>query len=391
MRTGSRPDTPTSTVDLAPGIDARLIEDLYLQAPTVILGGVLLTAINTAFYLPLLPMAVMGPWLAIIILSTATRAVSYLRHRRDPTAQPARRWHFEIVVSSVFLGCGWGLLAVAATLLLPPGDSVVAIVTTAGVCGSATATSSASPRVFRTVAYLALVPLALALLLSDQPAYPFIGMMTASYLLVLRRASARIHHTLRQSITFGLRNEDLVQTLARQSTIDSLTGLNNRRALNQGFQDAWALGAREGNSVGLILCDIDYFKQYNDLHGHLEGDRCLKAVAQALKSVTRSSDQITARYGGEEFAVLLENCDGEQLAQVSERLRRAVLTLAIPHGSELAEPFVTVSVGASRLVPQPELPVDELIKAADTALYKAKADGRNCVQVEQDLVTVVTA
>lgn len=391
MRNGNRPDRSADRVDLAPGIDARLAEDLYLQAPSVILGGLLLAAINAAFYLPLLSLAVMGPWLAITAVATAGRGVSYLRHRRDAAAHSTRRWHQEIVLWSVFLGSGWGLLAVAAVLFLPPGQGVVAIVTTAGVCGSATATSSASPRVFRTVAYLALGPLGLALLASDQPAYPFIGLMTASYLLVLHRASARIHDTLRQSITFGLRNEDLVQTLARQSTVDSLTGLNNRRALNQRFQDAWALGAREGHSVGLILCDIDHFKQYNDLHGHLEGDRCLRAVAQALKSATRSSDQITARYGGEEFAVLLENCDGEQLQQVSERLRQAVLALAIAHGSEAAEPFVTISIGASRLVPRPELAVDELIKAADTALYRAKAAGRNCAQIDHGLMTVVTA
>ncbi|MEM1232356.1 MAG: diguanylate cyclase [Pseudomonadota bacterium] len=377
-------------IDLNPGIEARLVEDLYFQAPAVILGGILLMAINAAFYLPLLPAQVNLPWFVLLLIATGGRAFSYRRYRRRPAAQPVPRWHRELVLWSVFLGGGWAVLVLAAVVMLPPEHSVVALVTVAGVSGSATATSSASPLVFRTVAALALGPLAVTLLLSDDAAYRFIGLMTVSYLLVLSRASTRIHQTLRQSVMFGLRNEDLVRTLAHQSTVDSLTGLSNRRALTQGFQDAWALGEKHGRTVGLILCDIDHFKQYNDLHGHLEGDRCLKAVAGALKRATRSGDQLTARYGGEEFAVLLQDCDRQQLERVGERLRRSVLALAIPHGSDAAGPVVTISVGASLLVPSPQLPVDELIKASDTALYQAKAAGRNRLQIDEGLAAVVT-
>ena len=206
----------------------------------------------------------------------------------------------------------------------------------------------------------------------NEMALPFVGAMSFCYLVVLNRVSARSHDTLVQNVTFGLQNE----------TVDALTGLSNRRALNTSFQEAWASAELDGKSVGLILCDIDHFKEFNDKHGHLEGDRCLQQVAAALQSVTRISDLTAARYGGEEFAVLLPSCDPDELERVAERLRSAVQTLDIRHGKSSVSEQVTFSVGVSHLVPGSLTATDDLIRAADRALYKAKEGGRNLVQVD---------
>lgn len=366
---------------LVRNIETRLVADLFYHAKGVVVGTLVLFAVNLAFYFSMLPNWILVTCSVLLLGSCAIRTLSLVRYHRAEPGSSNHRAHNEVVVAYIVMAGGWGFLSVACVVVLPPTESILAIITAAGITGAAAATTSASPVVFKLVGYIALAPLALALLLSPHDAFPYVGVTSACYLLVLNRASARIHETLVQSVTFGLKNEELVETLARQSTIDSLTGLNNRRALNQGFQDAWQNAVENNHSVGLILCDIDHFKEYNDTHGHLEGDYCLQRVAAALQSTTRSNELMTARYGGEEFAVLLPYCTGKELEPISERLRTAVHSLAIPHGDSSVSTYVTISVGASYLVPVPPMNVDELIREADNALYLAKDEGRNCVQI----------
>lgn len=375
----------TTTATLGASIESRLVADLYYHANGVVVGTLVLVSVNLAFYASRLPLPNVALWSLLLVASCVIRGASIFRYGRAAEAKSARRWHREVVAAYVVMAAGWGVLGLSSVLLLTPQESIVAIVTVAGITGSAAATTSASPVVFKSVGYIALAPLALLLLISGEGALPYVGAMSACYLVVLNRASARIHSTIRQSVTFGLENEQLVKTLARQSSVDSLTGLSNRRALNADFGTAWSDALAASQCVGLILCDIDHFKEYNDTYGHLEGDRCLQRVAQALQTVTRASDLTTARYGGEEFAVLLPHCEGAELEQIGERLRIAVQQLELPHTGSSVSSVVTMSVGASALLPVASLAVDDLIQAADGALYQAKEAGRNCVRIEQQL------
>jgi diguanylate cyclase (GGDEF)-like protein len=173
--------------------------------------------------------------------------------------------------------------------------------------------------------------------------------------------------------------------MQRLSYHDGLTGLANRRRLDQALTLNWALAQRNQSSVALIMCDIDYFKPYNDRYGHLQGDEALRQVGAAIKSaVTRQSD-LAARYGGEEFAILLPDTDESGALEIAERVQKALRELAIPHAASMIGPLLTASLGIAAVVPGSQQPARQLVQRADEALYAAKAAGRNRVMRASEL------
>ncbi|MGY6274918.1 diguanylate cyclase domain-containing protein [Methylomonas sp. MgM2] len=159
--------------------------------------------------------------------------------------------------------------------------------------------------------------------------------------------------------------------------LDGLTQIANRRRFDQCLEIECQRVLRNKTPLALILCDIDYFKAYNDCYGHLGGDDCLKAVAQAIAGALRRTTDIAARYGGEEFAVIMPHTDEEGATQVAGRVRQAVMDLNIPHqGSQVAQ-IVTVSIGVATAIPFRRCAPASLIKTADEALYLVKEGGRN--------------
>ncbi|MQW68621.1 EAL domain-containing protein [Sinorhizobium medicae] len=172
------------------------------------------------------------------------------------------------------------------------------------------------------------------------------------------------------------------KALLRLSHTDSLTGLDNRRAVDQKLRDYWSDWQRGGNSFAAVLIDVDFFKRYNDFYGHQEGDRCLVLVANALKDSIARYDASIGRYGGEEFIVLARLKTRERAAELAEAIRRSVEYLALPHEQRRdGMSIVTVSVGAGFTRNQIGSKLERLIHEADRALYGAKANGRNCARL----------
>ncbi len=166
--------------------------------------------------------------------------------------------------------------------------------------------------------------------------------------------------------------------LGRLATLDGLTQVPNRRHFNQYLELQWREAHREQTSLSIILCDVDHFKKYNDTYGHLAGDDCLKAVANALTDMIKRPDDLAARYGGEEFAMILPRTDLTGAAHIAEAIRQQVYALQEPHRSSDTADVVTLSLGVASIVPtSPEQSFQELINQADQALYKAKGTGRN--------------
>ena len=165
--------------------------------------------------------------------------------------------------------------------------------------------------------------------------------------------------------------------LRRLANLDGLTLLANRRRFDEYLQQEWLRLAREGNQLSLIMCDIDHFKAYNDTYGHQIGDECLKQVAAALKHASRRPADLAARYGGEEFSLILPNTDIAGMQYLARSLQQAIHELAIEHAQSSVSPYVTLSIGMSNTIPQHERRAEELVEAADQALYEAKAAGRN--------------
>jgi len=160
---------------------------------------------------------------------------------------------------------------------------------------------------------------------------------------------------------------------------DSLTGLANRRRFDQALADSWALAQRSQTSLALLMCDVDYFKSFNDHYGHQYGDEVLKHVAEIIRrAVVRHSD-LAARYGGEEFAVLLPDTTEAGALRIAERLQEELRGAAIAHSLSPIDNLLTISIGAASLVPNALLAPRELVRRADEALYSSKANGRNRV------------
>ena len=165
--------------------------------------------------------------------------------------------------------------------------------------------------------------------------------------------------------------------LERLATSDGLTQVANRRCFDTTITREWQRLAQENCPLSLVLCDVDYFKRFNDRYGHQAGDDCLIRVARSLQEATRRSTDLVARYGGEEFAVLLPDTDLVMAIEVVDRLREAINRLKIPHEQSDANPWVTVSLGVACQFPSLGNTPQELIAAADAALYEAKQQGRN--------------
>jgi len=164
---------------------------------------------------------------------------------------------------------------------------------------------------------------------------------------------------------------------------DSLTGVANRRAFAERMDLEWRRCARAGLPMALILADIDHFKKYNDYYGHQAGDACLEQVARAMGRTAGRAQDLVARYGGEEFAILLPQLDTTGAASVAQRLLGALGRLGIPHAASPTAPLLTASMGIAAVVPAGGQTGAALIRAADAALYQAKADGRNRYRVAQ--------
>ncbi len=160
------------------------------------------------------------------------------------------------------------------------------------------------------------------------------------------------------------------------STQDGLTQLANRRRFDQYLREEWRRAARSQTPISLILCDIDYFKAYNDTYGHPSGDICLQQVSSALKQGVKRPADLVARYGGEEFAIILPNTFPEGAARVAEEMRVRVRALGINHSASPLQ-CLTLSLGLSGIIPGDEDSPTELIALADRALYQAKAEGRD--------------
>jgi diguanylate cyclase (GGDEF)-like protein len=153
----------------------------------------------------------------------------------------------------------------------------------------------------------------------------------------------------------------------------------NRRTFDEALAREWRRLVREQAPLSLVLCDIDCFKLYNDHYGHQAGDECLRKVAQALQSCANRSPDVLARYGGEEFVFLLPNTPAGGALGIAEKARRQVEGLGMKHEASLVKPMVTLSLGVASIIPSADGTPEELVRAADEALYRAKEEGRNRV------------
>jgi diguanylate cyclase (GGDEF)-like protein len=171
------------------------------------------------------------------------------------------------------------------------------------------------------------------------------------------------------------------QELQKLSLRDPLTELWNRRKYDETIELEWRRCLRYKRPISLLFIDVDYFKNYNDLYGHVAGDECLMTIGETLRAALSRPTDMVVRYGGEEFIVLLAETKKDEAVYIADLLLKNIEALAITHAASVVKDCVTVSVGVSCMIPDQSLSPDELLKAADKALYHAKTNGRNQVSV----------
>ncbi|CAD5921367.1 Phytochrome-like protein cph2 [Planktothrix tepida] len=172
--------------------------------------------------------------------------------------------------------------------------------------------------------------------------------------------------------------QKLNQELQRLAHLDGLTQTANRRQFDHYLQQQWMQLCQEQKTLALIMCDVDYFKSYNDTYGHQAGDDCLRAIAQAISQAIPRTTDLVARYGGEEFAVILPETDLLEAEIIAQTIQKKVQSLKLVHDHSQVSPYITLSLGITCLIPHFQFSPSLLIEWADRALYQAKKQGRNC-------------
>lgn len=174
-----------------------------------------------------------------------------------------------------------------------------------------------------------------------------------------------------------------IKSLESKVYFDGLTGLYNRRFFNEYILKEWERAKQKSEKLSLILFDVDHYKFFNDTYGHLAGDECLRAISKRLQEYNKNPMNLVARYGGEEFAVLLKERKEEEALTLAEEIRQTILDLRIEHKSSPTHRYVSISLGVVTAIPKEDLNPNQLISAADEALYKSKHNGRNQVTLMQ--------
>lgn len=199
---------------------------------------------------------------------------------------------------------------------------------------------------------------------------------------VLCATVIRLMFMFRRELGRRTRAESELAQLARS---DGLTGLLNRRAFDTLFEQEWRQAIRSGSPLSLLFIDVDHFKAYNDYYGHAKGDDVLRAIAAAIGAAIRRPHDFAARYGGEEFIVVLPETEQSNAQAMAEAIRKAVVGLGLEH-ERSGFGIASISIGVAMAQPMQGSDATSLLKAADSALYKAKATGRNCVRMSWTLL-----
>ena len=174
---------------------------------------------------------------------------------------------------------------------------------------------------------------------------------------------------------------DALDTLEGVARVDATTRIANRRRFDEVLEEEWQRAVRQRATISILLLDVDHFKSYNDLYGHLAGDECLRLVAEIISGVLHRPSDVVARFGGEEFAIVLPNTAASGAAEMAEHVRLAVRAASVKHEA-VPQGILTVSLGGATAAPQRDEASTELLAAADRALYQAKRGGRDRVETQ---------
>ncbi|WP_345975806.1 diguanylate cyclase [Sulfurimonas sp. HSL3-7] len=357
---------------------------LYQQGSMIQLMGIFIAVVSAMLFWNVADHTALLMWLAVVVLVLFTRLLineRFLRVADDDF--DADKWEKIYSAGTFASGVAWGAFALFYEPQWPMLYQVMLFIIFTGLIGASFNTNASVSMAFPAF-YLPLIAFLMYALLQHEEGQVGLALLFLIYVTAMHTSSIRFYNRLTQTLRLQLENEKLADSLAhsnkqltRLAEIDPLTQTFNRRSMDRFLSDEWKTHLQSTRALSVLFIDIDYFKQYNDTYGHVEGDRCLSAVAQTLKKSIRSERDMVARYGGEEFAVILPNTECQEARHIAERILEDIQALRIMHTASSVADKLTVSIGITTMVPDPLCDVPAILNKADKALYDAKRSGRN--------------
>lgn len=342
----------------------------YRRSGTIFIHGAAAAAALAGFLLTEMPPLPVAAWLAFLLGTMGYHCYLGKRLVAEERRVMAGISTRPLTAFATLAGLGWGAAAAFLPFVSPPLQLLLILTLTA--IGAASLPRMAALPVIH-AAFMAglFIPILIALML----VFGLNHWMMAVVLLIiwggLTDEARKAHADLIE--LYSAR-----QALQEEAVRDKLTGIPNRRSFDATLEREWRRAQRLKAPLSLLMIDVDFFKKFNDRYGHQAGDDCLTKAAKALAAGSRRASDLVARYGGEEFVVLLFHTSRDDALGIAESLCKAVEALAIPHQDAPAG-VVSVSVGGATCIPGQQDTPSALLRAADIALYQAKAGGRNRV------------
>lgn len=295
------------------------------------------------------------------------------------------RWGRLYLLGTFISGVTWGGLSLFFDPDWPVQEQVIVFAIFCGIIAGAFNSNSSVKWAFPAF-FLPPTAMLAYMMLSHYQHFEKLSLLLVIYIALMWISSRRYYRRLRTSLRMQLVNESLARALERSnrrllalSELDELTGLGNRRTMNRFLAQEWERHIRNEEPLSLLFIDLDYFKQFNDNYGHLEGDAVLVRTAAVFRHYAQRATDLAARFGGEEFAILLPGTDHENAMRMAEQVRADVESLAIPHEGSACAAYITVSIGVATMTARTGTSHEILTAEADRMLYAAKEQGRNRV------------
>ena len=355
-----------------------------------------------------LPPSVLLLWAAAFIILLLVRSLQMSNALVTRTFQTSpRRVYWQLIVGALLTGAVWAAIYIYAADHVPVTMQYIFLLVVVMITAFSVGYSVVIREYFIAYVFSALWPIAWWSLVHywEQSYNLLIGLLLLAFCALLVSVSDRVYLSFRNMISLNWERESIARELGdlthnlkdrnrqlidarRQLTdlanIDELTGLGNRRLVNKVLQEEINRARRTGARLSLILLDVDYFKDYNDNYGHPAGDLVLKRLADLMERATSRAGEVVGRYGGEEFILVLPGAGDEAARRTAERLRELVMAEKMPHKHSQVANIITISQGVVTFTPDADESPSELIKRADTALYRAKHQGRNAIVLASD-------
>ena len=370
-------------------------------------------ALFSGFYLNSAKPSLVLVWLTAYLALAAVHVFMQIKQARSRRPdgvfwlQACRRW-------AVAMSCVWAL----AVFIIPPNNELISLLFAAFWVASVASAGAYAFSIDLKTSFAFSAPanfaLMFVLLSTSDPVTNYLAAGVLTYLVYSSYLTVQSHRTMMRDLKARLYHERLLESVRRErdraeqlngelademerrqkierelrdayeqaerlSALDPLTGIANRRTFTTGLENEWGRGRREGRSLAIVICDVDFFKPFNDYYGHIAGDECLQSLAKILRDSCKRGGDLVARYGGEEFVIMLPKTTEEQAIQLAEQIREALTGAGLEHKASPIADIVTASFGVAAVVPKGDDRPENLIGAADLALYQAKSSGRNCV------------